>query len=334
MSVQRGPFFGLPLPELRGVTGRGSVVAVSVFAVAALAAALTADTTFDCAMCGVLSAMLAGSALMCAHWVRRCAELETEQLQAAARAHRDTTRWLEAAELASLARFEWLPDGNRWWGDAALYRLLGLPASSLPTSTGLLQRYVDARDLERVQQHLQDAATSVGRLDCRFRVRRDDGCQRLVHARARVVRSEGAATRLVGVLADVTDATRDAEELRLARFALDAVDQPISALDDTLTYRLTNKAWFEVTGVSPRHQRDIHFDHVFPLITSPERRKAFVECERDRVERVVRGHNPAAPHSGQVVETRYIPFDDPQVAWRGIVMVSRRITDAPAKPAV
>lgn len=334
MNVRRAPLPPLLLTATGGALGKGSVLMVSAFAASAFAVALGADTPLVRWSFAALAAMLAASALVCAHWVRRCAQLESERGRAALREQRDTARWLEAAELASLARFEWLPDGNRWWGDAALYRLLGLPATSLPSSTGLLQRHVDADDLARVQQMLQDALAPSGRLDLHFRLRREDGGQRLVHARARLLAGgDGhAAARLVGVISDVTEARRTADELRLARFALDAVDQPVSAVDEELNYRLTNKAWFRVTGVSPRHQGNIHFSHVFPLVTSEERREAFAACARDRVERVVQSHNPAAPHSGRRFETRYIPFDDAHVSWRGIVMVSRDVTGDTAPP--
>lgn len=334
MNARRVQLPPILLAAGSGGAGKGSVVVVSAFAVAAIAVATCADTVLGRWSCIVLAAMLAASALVCAHWVHRCSQLEAERAQAALREQRDATRWIEAAELASLARFEWLPDGNRWWGDAALYRLLGLPAHSLPSSTGLLQRHVDADDLTRVQLLLQDAVSPTGRLDTLIRLRREDGGRRLVHARARLVQGDGdAPSRLVGVLADVTEARRNADELRLALFALDAVDLPVSAVDDELNYRLTNKAWFQATGVSPRHQGAIRFEHVFPIVTSPERREAFTACARDRVERVVCAPNPAAPHSGRRLETRYIPFDDVRVSWRGIVMVSRDATsEAAAQP--
>lgn len=297
------------------------------------AAALTVDHPLTSWLCPPLALALVGLAVVTEAASRRTQALQRTVEHLKAHAQRSEMRWQDLDVMVPVARFEWLPEGDRWWGDAALYRLLGLAPKTLPTSTGLLERFVHPDDVQSVRRALALAGAEGGWLDCRCRLIRDDGALRHVRVRGRP-HAGGGVRRITGVVADLTDQVRTTDELLLARAALDLVDQPVSAVDDRLNYRLHNRAWFDTTGVSPRHQGQVHFNHVFPLVTSPERREAFAACQRDGRERVVRGHNPAAPRSGQVFETRYVRFDAPDASWRGVLMVSRDLTPpADHKPA-
>lgn len=336
--MTRAADLGRPLARLRGLwPDRAGALQLLFYATAAAGAAmgLAAPTPAERWMCLVLSAALAAATAVAGLWARRVRALELANSQLMACKERDALRWNELQPAMQVGRLDWLPDGDRWWGDADVYRLLGVPAGTLPTSTGLLDRVVHPDDLDRVRHALAQGARAGG-VDCQFRLTRADGQVRQVRLCARAAGSGPTGLRrLVGVLVDRTDQQRNDDELRVARFALDRIDQSVSAVDGQGVYRLTNRAWYDITGVSRRHQGPIAFEHVFPVVTSPERREAFARCSRERVETVVCGHNPAAPHSGQWVETRYLPFDDPDASWQGIVMVSRDVTaqrtDAAAK---
>jgi signal transduction histidine kinase/ActR/RegA family two-component response regulator len=160
------------------------------------------------------------------------------------------------------------------------------------------------------------------------RVRRDDGSVRHVRARGEVFfDAQGRAERMIGAVLDITDRVEAEARLRLHAFVLDALPDSVSAVDAGRHYRLTNAAWHEITGVLRRGDELPAFDHVFPLVTSPERREAFAACMDECRPQVVRSHNPAAPHSGRFIETRYLPFRDPHVSWHGVLMVSRDVTE-------
>lgn len=307
-----------------------AVVGLSALAAAAMAAAVVASDSASRWMCLLLSALLCVAAGLAGYWVGQARQLQAALGDAQARLARDDARWRDIDLIVPAARFEWLCDGDRWWGERALYRMLGLPPHTLPSSAGLLQRFVHPDDMDRVQDQLRQALAGSAAFDCRCRLVRDDGQVRHVHARGQVVRAHPSGpARLVGVVVDQTDAVRSADDLRAAQRLLDAIDQPASVVDAEMNFRLTNKAWHAVTGVSPRHQGGIRFEHVFPVVTSPARRKAFARCAHEGIEQVVTGPNPAAPHSGRHFETRYLPFNDPAASWRGVMMVSREVVSGP-----
>lgn len=327
MSPTRG-LGDTPVPARSSLHDRAvwAVLGLSALAVAAMAAAVVARDPASRWMCLLLSALLCAAAGLAGYWVGQARDLQVALEGARARLARDEARWRDIDHIVPAARFEWLSDGDRWWGERALYRLLGLPPHTLPSSAGLLQRFVHPDDLDRVQEQLRQALAGKAVFDCRCRLVRDDGQLRHVHARGQVVRAQPAGpARLVGVVVDLTDALRSVDDLRAAQQLLDAIEQPVSVVDAEMNFRLTNKAWHAVTGVSPRHQGGMRFEHVFPIVTSPARREAFARCAHEGIEQVVSGPNPAAPHSGRHFETRYLPFNDPAASWRGVMMVSREV---------
>ncbi|MFT3820068.1 MAG: ATP-binding protein [Rubrivivax sp.] len=239
-------------------------------------------------------------------------------------------RQLEIAEpLAELARFEWHPADGTLQGSEQMQRLLGLPAPGA-AAPGLewLRRHLHADDAARVLAGLQAAWDAGTRYDGRFRLRRGDGSLRHVHARAEVLADAGGRPECVlGALLDETARVQAEEARRLAQFALDAVPDPVSVVDDEMNYRLTNAAWFTVTGVSRKHAGTISFDHVFPVVVSTERRQAIAQGLGSGQVHVVRTPLPPPLPQGRVLETRYVPFRDEASGRRGLAMVSRDVTE-------
>ena len=238
-------------------------------------------------------------------------------------------RQLEIAEpLAELARFEWRPADGRLQGSEQLLRLLGPPPPGAAPTLDWLRGRLHADDAPRVLAELQAAWDGGTRYDGRFRLRRDDGSLRHVHARAEVVPdAAGRPGCMLGALLDETARVQADDARRLAQFALDAVPDPVSLIDDELNYRVTNAAWFSATGVTRKHAGPIHFDHVFPIVVSAERRHAIAQGLVSDEVHVVRTPLPPPLLQGRVMETRYVPFRDAVAGRRALAMVSRDVTD-------
>lgn len=129
-----------------------------------------------------------------------------------------------AEELAGVGSYDWdLARGEiRWSGGC--YRIHGYePGEVVPSSDLALER-IHPEDRPRIRSML-DRALETGRAHAaEYRIVRPDGEERIVCGEAEVLRDDaGRATRMLGVLQDVTEsraaaeaARRSAEQLRLA----------------------------------------------------------------------------------------------------------------------
>jgi PAS domain S-box-containing protein len=115
-------------------------------------------------------------------------------------------RLTEAQRVAHVGSWEWRVADNRVrWSDE-MYRIYGLePAAFVPTYEGFLSRvYPD--DLDYTTMVIRQAIENVTPFIYDHRIRRADGCVRMLHTRGEVIGDEtGRAARLVGSCWDVTD---------------------------------------------------------------------------------------------------------------------------------
>lgn len=125
----------------------------------------------------------------------------------------------QAQRLARLGGWEWhlATDGMRWTDE--LYRIFGLhPGSVEPDVDELLAR-VDPADRDRVERNLTAARRSGTGFQHQYRLRRDDGEERLLLAHVEPMLDEqGAVRSLLGTVQDVTARKEmEARELQLAQ---------------------------------------------------------------------------------------------------------------------
>ena len=234
----------------------------------------------------------------------------------------------EAEQLVAVGSYDWWPARDELHWSEQHFRLWGYAPGAVVPSFEVYRRHLHPDDADRVVAELQAALHGRGAYDCLHRVRRDDGSVRHVRARGEVFfDAQGRAERMIGTVLDITERVEAEARLRLHAFVLDALPDSVSVVDAQRQYRLTNAAWHEVTGIRRRAAEPVPFDHVFPLVTSPERREAFAACMDEGRLQVVRSPNPAAPHSGRIIETRFLPFRAPDVSWHGVLMVSRDVTE-------
>ena len=143
------------------------------------------------------------------------ADVVTGADEAAAARDRELTRarLAVALEAAQLGLWDWdlRTDALVW--DARSVEMYGLRGVELTGRVGDIERAIHPEDLPRVNAALGGAIEAVGSVDVEFRVVWPDGSHRWVYARGQaLVDATGAAVRVIGTNADVTEARRASHE--------------------------------------------------------------------------------------------------------------------------
>ncbi|MFO1328948.1 MAG: PAS domain-containing protein [Rubrivivax sp.] len=235
----------------------------------------------------------------------------------------------EAEQLVSVGSFDWFPpSGELHWSEQH-YRQWGYEPGAVQPSLEVFLSGVHPDDLPHVQDHLQRALRDGRRYDCRHRVRRPDGSVLHVHARGEVFfDARQQPLRMIGAVLDITERVQAEAALRVHGFVLDALPDAISVLDgETGRYRLANQSWLDANRVAREQALGRRVDEVFPVVVNEQRRRALADCLQHDRAASVRGPSPSPGQPGRLIETRYFPFHDPELGWRGAVMVSRDITE-------
>ncbi len=119
-----------------------------------------------------------------------------------------------AVEAAEMGTWQWDLTSNEVLWNERHFLLFGMTPHSNPVQPGELFDHVHPDDREGIRQQLQTAIEESGVFDAEFRVLLDGGGTRWMSGYGRVVETgdDGRATRLSGVMLDVTQ-RRQAEEL-------------------------------------------------------------------------------------------------------------------------
>jgi DNA-binding CsgD family transcriptional regulator len=124
-------------------------------------------------------------------------------------------------ELAEVGSWEWeITSGTLSWSDN-LFRLFGLAPGEITPSVDYVLGRTYADDRERVRLALDGTATTGQLKPLEYRIVRRGGV-RLLRAKVGEVHQEGCATRLVGVVQDITEGRQVAREIA-GHIAIDEV---------------------------------------------------------------------------------------------------------------
>jgi PAS domain S-box-containing protein len=252
-------------------------------------------------------------------------DLQQERLQ---RLERRAYQLDEAEHLVDVGSFDWFPRTDELHWSEQHFRLWGYEPGMVQPSLALFQQHLHPDDAETVSQELQRALSGEQRYDCVHRVLRADGTVRTVHARGEVFfDAQGQANRMIGAVLDITERVAAADAQRVYAFVLDAITDPVSAIDSNETYRLANRAWLEMNRRTLDESLGRTVSDLFEVEVSPERRQAVTASLAGQHGLSVRALSPSAGNQGRRIETRYFPFQDPAVSWRGAVMITRDVTE-------
>ncbi len=127
---------------------------------------------------------------------------------------RSEERLNKSQALALLGSWEWeCATGVVTWSDET-YRLFGWQPREVAVTADLCQGLVHPADRDRQQQELRATLAGGAEYQGEYRFLQRDGTERILHLQAEIVRAaDGRATRMLGILQDVTE-TRRAETER------------------------------------------------------------------------------------------------------------------------
>jgi PAS domain S-box-containing protein len=145
----------------------------------------------------------------------------TEMKRGEMRLKESEERYALAALGAGVGLWDWDVSSDRAYFSPKLHELMKVPPGSLgPSIAALFDRFLP-HDRDTLKRHLADRfAKHRKRFELEVRSRFDDSDTRWYLIRGLIVYTEGAAARLVGSLADITDGKRAQEQLVRQREAL------------------------------------------------------------------------------------------------------------------
>ncbi len=142
----------------------------------------------------------------------------TEQHAAQVALHKSERLLRQAHALAGLANFESrLPSGDAYWSDEMFRMVARDPALGPPTLAEFTDRYVDAGDRDRFTRKWQDVELQGGSIDLEYRLIPESGPTKVVHSLAQAILEADGSLRVSGMLHDITERHRIADEMRQAQ---------------------------------------------------------------------------------------------------------------------
>jgi PAS domain S-box-containing protein len=193
--------------QLGAATGSFVLAAVGVAGVVSGLTPLGEDPTTDVQVFQGLLAFIAVSLLVVGATL-------SERVRAEKALQQANESLAEAQALAHLGSWEWdIPSGRVAWS-SELYRIFGLAPDGTAVTYDAFLRRVHPQDRRRVRREIERALEERSSFELTHRIVLDDGSERAVHGRGRVVvDAEGTPVRMLGTAQDVTERRR-LEEVR------------------------------------------------------------------------------------------------------------------------
>lgn len=143
-----------------------------------------------------------------------------------------------------------------------------------------------------------------------------------------IVDDNGHTVGSIGLWTDLTLLKHRERELMTYALAINAMGEPVCVIDETQHYLLVNEAWSSLTGLS----RDAVLGRSTAqapqdLSTGPEGQAAIAACLQQGQERTVRATLMDAQGRKRTLETRYRPFSAGGAEVKGVIMISRDISE-------
>lgn len=175
-------------------------------------------------------------------------------------------------------------DSVNW--DAQSQQLFGLTNTNTLSYEETL-RYIHPDDVDRAQQGVQQAMNpaSGGQYDttCRI-IRADDGLQRWVRFIGRAYfDNAGNATRLTGIVQDITAIKKTEEEVMRFKYMADNARDPFILMRQDGTFAYLNEQALERWGYAPEEVRHIRVPDVDPIYNDTVFQAAFARAQAEKI---------------------------------------------------
>ncbi|MFC7044845.1 PAS domain S-box protein [Halobacteriaceae archaeon GCM10025711] len=235
-----------------------------------------------------------------------------------------------AQRIASIGNWDWdLRTDDLRWSDE-IYRLFGVEPGAFEETFQAFMRFVHPDDRSAVEEAVEEAlAGSDGETyGVDHRIVRPDGEVRYVHEQGEVVVEDGTPVAMSGVVHDITERKEHEHALERYETIVEAVGDPVYALDPSGRFTFVNDAFVRVTGYTEDElvgedvsmvldPADVETAEslIRQLLADPGRSTATFELEVETTDGDrIHGENQMA----------LLPFDD---AFRGTAGVVRDITE-------
>ncbi|MBI4952539.1 MAG: PAS domain S-box protein [Myxococcales bacterium] len=192
---------------------------------------------------------------------------------------RSEERLARAQAIAHVGDWEWDVTTNAvTWSDE-LYRIYGFEPRSVTPDYGLVLRQLHPESREPFERAIAAALERDEPFELDYRFCRHGGAEAVLHTIGRVVRGpDGAPARMIGIVADITEAQTAARRLRESedrwRSIFDHATDAILIIDlETLRFVEANPAACELLGyrrdeLLALHQADIHPPADLPAVAA------------------------------------------------------------------
>lgn len=189
---------------------------------------------------------------------------------------------------------------------------------------------VDDRYARRLRQYLAGRDVS-GEPSVVLDLIRPDGSR--VHClghETALVDAAGTVVGLVAMLSDLSAVERAREAQHFTEFVVNSVNDMVSVTDLDGNYRFVNDAWCRRNSMTRERVLGRPIGEVMPQVMTPERQRALSDCAGRNEMRVVRANVPDAALGVRTMETTMTPYLTRDTKVRGVVAVTRDVTEQEA----
>ncbi len=173
----------------------------------------------------------------------------TEQKTVELALRESESRLAEAQRIANLGSWDWdLTKDTGVWSEEMI-RMFGCDPKTFTSGLEDSLAIIHPEDRKRTRKNIEDALTGKNVLSTNYRIIRQDGTEREVHAQGRVQFDDsGNAARIFGTVQDVTEFKQ--VEYELKKFSLAAEQSPSSIVITDLAGKIeyVNRKFVEISG--------------------------------------------------------------------------------------
>ncbi|AZH26460.1 PAS domain S-box protein [Haloplanus aerogenes] len=252
----------------------------------------------------------------------------TEQVDVERKLRRTEQSRSLALKVSQAGVWEWNLETDEVIWNEAMEALFGINPDTFEGTYEAFADRLHPEDLPDVEAAIEQSIEQDEPFHTSFRIVRDDGVERWVEARGKVVSDgAGAPERMLGVNVDITERKERERELEQYETIVETAADPIYVLDDDGQVTLVNEAFTAAVGLA---KSEITGEKVTTLLDRDD-----VEASLVRVEELSEGAGShetlevsvSTPEGQRQYEVNITPITGAEDGVSGTVGVAREVTD-------